>query len=117
MSILSQARNAFASINSAMGTTVTLTAVVESYNAQGDLVKTKTSTSIRACLEPVAEMLSEGVYGRIVMGEFDLYVPNDTTINIGDEIIADGKTYQIQDVLDAQSGGSAYLQCVMKLIQ
>lgn len=117
MSILSQARNAFASINSQMGTSVTLYSVVETYNTQGDLVKTKTSSTITACMEPVAEMTSEGDFGRIVTGEFNLYLPHTTTVVIGDEVLADSKTYQVQDILDAQVGGSAYLQCVIKLVQ
>ena len=117
MGILSQARNAFASINKQMGTSITLYSVVETYNAQGDLVKTKTSTTLTACMEPVAEMTSEGSYGRVIMGEFNLYLPYTTTVLVGDEVLADSKTYQVQDILDAQVGGSAYLQCVVKLVQ
>jgi len=116
MGILSQARQAFANINTQMGTDITLTTVVESYNDQGDLVKTKTSTDLRACMEPVAEMTSEGAYGRIITGEFNVYMPNGTSVLVGDEITADSKTYQVQDILDAQVGGSAYLQCIVKLV-
>ncbi len=117
MGILSQARSAFSTINKLMGTSVTLYNVTETYNSESDLVKTKTSSEVVACLEPIAEMTSEGVYGRIIMGEFDMYLPNGTTVSVGDEVLADEKTYQVQDILDAQVGGSAYIHCVIKLVQ
>ena len=111
------ARGAVALAQDAFGTEVTLkTLSTITYNSEGDEVKTFTESTITAILEPVAEMLMEGKPGRIVSGEFDVYLPVDISVDQGDEIVVDDVRYQVQDTLVGEASGGVYTHCVVKKI-
>jgi hypothetical protein len=111
------ARGAVKLAQKMFGTSVTLRRTSVAYNSNGDAVKTYTNTTVTAIMEPVAEMLGEGRYGRLVSGEFSLYLPTDVTLLVqGDEVLVGTKRYQVQDILEGQANGSVYSHYVVKLI-
>jgi len=116
MTVMQSARGAIDGLMGVMGTEVTWRDITKSYNTQGDLVKTATTSTITVLLEPAAEMTAEGKFGRLIGGEMSMYCEYDIGIAIEDEIVVGSDTYQVQDELVGYAGGAVYKHFVIKRI-
>jgi hypothetical protein len=117
MSVPYIAKKAFASMQKAMGTSVTVRIPTSTYNEHGDLEQTFSDKTYTAVLEPVAEYISEvGGGGFHETGDFYLYLPYTATVNVENHIVVEDEHFLVTEVIRGYPGSDVYKQARIKRI-
>ena len=119
MSVYDSALGAFMQMQAELGTTVSVRHILGSnYNVQSDLSVVSNTVTVVAVLEPISQANMEiGKTGIHIEGDFIAYLPQDTTVDVGDQIIANSMTYRVNSINQGSVGGVVYQECVIKRVE
>ena len=93
------------------GTTISLSSITNaSYSDWGDATETTSDSSVTAVvnvLNQEDDLVKEGTFQT---GDKVFFVKSDETVNRGDIITHDSKTYEVFEVIDHELGGTDFVQ-------
>lgn len=96
---------------------ITLKSVSRSYDSDDDLVTTTTSSTISGVIQPITLEEQEEFGGQLQAGDAIGYFSSSVSLNLLDQIVHNGTTYEIRQITNENAGGTAFIMAMMKQLQ